>query len=111
MEERIDLLIGFFFYGLIPAAIIVILHFRNKMKHKERLAMIEKGLDISTVKNNEDPIYQILMWGLLLSGAGLGSLFGYILSLIYNLDKAVMVPIMAIIFGGIGLILFYKYKK
>ena len=111
MEERIDQLIGFFFYGIIPAAIVLIIHVRNRMKHKEKLAMIEKGLDLSAGDKEVNPLYQILMWGSLLFGIGLGLLSGYLISLVSNLDQNAIVPIMAILFGGISLIGFYIYKK
>nr|NQU90043.1 hypothetical protein [Bacteroidota bacterium] len=111
MEERIDLMIYLFFYGIIPAAVILIIHFRHKMLHKEKLAMIEKGLDISTMTKNDNPLNQILMWGTLLTGIGFGLLFGYLLSLVSDLDQNMIVPIMAILFGGIGLIVFYIFKK
>ena len=111
MEERIDLLISSFFYGVMPAAIVLIIHFSNRMKHKEKLAMIEKGLDPSTRGKEVNPLYQILMWGTLLFGIGFGLLSGYLLSIVSDLDQNATVPIMAILFGGISLIGFYIYKK
>ena len=111
MEERVNLMIYFFFYGIIPAAILLVIHFRNKMIHKEKIAMIQKGLDISTLANKTNPLNQILMWGTLLTGIGFGLLFGYILSLVSDLSQNMMVPIMAILFGGFGLIAYYNYKK
>ena len=111
MEERIDLLISFFSYGIIPAAIVLIIHVRNRMKHKEKLAMTEKGLDPSTMGKEVNPLYQTLMWGTLLFGIGFGLLSGYLLSIVSNLDQNAIVPIMAILIGGISLIGFYIYKK
>jgi len=111
LEERVSLLIYFFLYGAIPAAIILIIHLRNKMKHREKIAMIEKGLDISTSVKNINSLNQILMWGALLFGLGLGLLIGYILSIVCDLNQNAIIPIMAILFGGISLIVYYNYNK
>lgn len=86
---------------------IVYLHKREKM------AMIERGMDPRRYKPQSAP-YQNLKWGLLLIGAGLG------LFIASMLDKTVFAsmkdnePIyfsLIAIFGGLGLFLSYRIEK
>ncbi len=107
-EDIISLLLIFV---VLPAAIIFITMVRNKRRHKERMAMIEKGLDISSVSVKYNPLNQVLMWGMLLVGIGFGLLLGYILSLVFGLEKESIIPILAVLFGGVGLIIYYIIKK
>src|SRR6476469_5486794 len=46
--------------------------------NKERMAMIERGMEVKTVKSESQP-YKNLKWGLLLIGAGLGLFIAYVL--------------------------------
>ncbi len=90
------------------------------MSNKERMAMIEKGLDPGMRKSQAQP-YAVLKWGLLLIGAGVG------LFLAFTLDHTVFkvtadewgnngqnVPIyfsLIAIFGGLGLFTSYLIEK
>jgi hypothetical protein len=90
------------------------------MSNKERMAMIEKGLDPGLRKSQAQP-YMVLKWGLLLIGAGLG------LFLAFTLDHSIFkvsanewedngrnVPIyfsLIAIFGGLGLFTSYLIEK
>lgn len=90
------------------------------MSNKERMAMIEKGLDPGLRKAQPQP-YMVLKWGLLLIGAGLG------LFIAFTLDNTVFkaatdqwggrdhnVAIyfsMIAIFGGLGLFTSYLIEK
>jgi len=98
-------------FGMIPGAIVWFLNSRHKAKHKERLAMIEKGVDLSSFIKEVNPLFQILMWGSLLAGIGLGLLLGYLLSMVSSFQQEAIMPILAILFGGTGLIIFYIYRK
>jgi hypothetical protein len=90
------------------------------MTNKEKMAMIEKGLDPGMRKSQPQP-FAVLKWGLLLIGAGLG------LFLAFTLDHTVFkvatdewgnndgnVPIyfsLIAIFGGLGLFTSYLIEK
>lgn len=81
-------------------------------KTKERLALIEKGIDpdknLPEKKNvGQDPLF----WGLLLTGLGLGILLGYILSLVTRWDKAILTNALSILMGGLGMIIYPRYRK
>ena len=88
------------------------------MSNKERMAMIEKGMDVGTNKVQPQP-YKNLKWGLLLLGAGLGLFFAFILDRTvfevkdhWNNDANVAVYLsMIAIFGGLGLFITYLIEK
>ncbi len=81
---------------------------------RERMAMIERGMDPRRYKPQSAP-YQTLKWGLLLIGAGVG------LFLAYTLDRTVFsrteddnVAIyfaLIAIFGGLGLFASFRMEK
>ena len=81
-------------------------------KTKERLALIEKGMDpeLSNIVKQKD-YSAALLWGLLLSGLGLGALIGLKLNYLTGDEHHIMVQVMMLLFGGIGLILFYYIKR
>lgn len=98
-------------YFGIPALIVVVYYLARDSKHKERMALIEKGLDPSVYMKEEEPYHKALMWGLLILGIGLGAFVGYILYAYAGLSQAYAVPTMALVFGGLGLIGFYVYRR
>ena len=76
-------------------------------RNKERLALIEKGVDASLfeTKGIKFSIAKfILNISLLLVGIGFGILIGSILEKEMGLDDEIAIPSMIFIFGGIGLI-------
>ena len=88
------------------------------MANKERMAMIEKGIDIGATKEIPQP-YKNLKWGLLLIGAGLGLFLAFILdhSIFDVAQRGDENPNVAIyfslisIFGGLGLFISYLIEK
>jgi hypothetical protein len=76
------------------------------IRRKERLTLIEKGMDASIFdsKKNEP---SSLKWGLLLVGFGVGILLGKVLAVYSCLDEEPAFFSMICLFGGIGLILFH----
>lgn len=83
-----------------------------EIKSKERLAMLEKGMDPALIFKEPKPAgHDPLLWGLLLAGMGLGLLLGYVLSLITGWNRVVLTNSMAVLFGGIGLVVYSLYRK
>lgn len=81
-------------------------------KSKERLALIEKGMDpdqhLEEKKSSgQDPLF----WGLLLAGLGLGLFLGYLVALMTGLDKAILTNALSIFLGGVGMIIYPIYRK
>jgi hypothetical protein len=95
------------FFAMIFA--IVYLHKR------ERMAMIERGMDPRAYKPQSAP-YQNLKWGLLLVGAGVGLFLAFVLDhtmfrSISDDDVAALYFSLIAIFGGGGLFLSYRIEK
>ena len=82
-------------------------------RHRERTAIIEKGLNPSDYmqlyKHQSYAISPLsnLKWGLVAIFAGLGTLTAEILTNWYHYDEGAIFPGVILVFGGIGLILFY----
>lgn len=82
-------------------------------RNKERLALIEKGLDPSLVdrKTNTGSSHRALLWGLLLTGVGFGAFIGYIIAHNHDWNLNIVVHAVAFLFGGIGLITYYVLRQ
>lgn len=81
---------------------------------KERMAMVERGMDPRRYKPQTAP-FQNLKWGLLLIGAGLGLFFAYVLDhTVFKASEdenaAIYFSLIAI-FGGLGLFVSYLIEK
>ena len=81
---------------------------------REKMAMIERGMDPRSYKAQPAP-YQNLKWGLLLIGAGLGLFLAYLLDrTVFASTRGENVAIyfsLIAIFGGAGLVLSYRIEK
>lgn len=104
------------FFGMGFVSWLFYLGYREKMlKNKEKIALIEKGMDPSIIdrkSNNQQNKNQpsSLKIGLLLIGAALGILIGYILNLTWHIPKFVAYSTMILIICGIVLVYFHKSK-
>ena len=81
---------------------------------RERMAMIERGMDPRRYKPQSAP-FQNLKWGLLLVGAGVGLFLAYLLDrTIFKStmddNEAIYFALIAI-FGGLGLFASYRIEK
>ena len=83
---------------------------------RERMAMIERGMDPRRYKPRSAP-YPILKWAMLLIGAGLGLLLANIISRTllktadYDDDNVAIYFALIAIFGGLGLFASYRMEK
>lgn len=90
-------------------------------QNKERRALIEKGMDPNLVfswrgsgserKNSTSSQHGPLLWGSLLTGIGLGILTGYFVSYFTGLNNTIIINGTAVLFGGLGLLVYYSYWK
>jgi hypothetical protein len=103
---------------LVPLAFFAMVFGIVYLAKRERMAMIERGMDPRRYKPQSAP-YQNLKWGLLLIGAGFGLFLAYVLdktafSRIGEMDdggnSAIYFALIAI-FGGTGLFLSYRIEK
>lgn len=83
---------------------------------RERMAMIERGMDPRRYKPQSAP-FQNLKWGLLLIGAGLGLFLAYLLDRTvfktadYDDGNVAIYFALIAIFGGLGLFASYRIEK
>ncbi|MBE9661385.1 hypothetical protein IRJ16_05775 [Mucilaginibacter myungsuensis] len=84
------------------------------MHKREKMAMIERGMDPRAYKAAPQP-YQNLKWGLLMVGAGLGLFIAYFIDIAlpnnFDSDPAAIYFALIAIFGGSGLIISYRIEK
>ncbi|MDB5005993.1 MAG: hypothetical protein JWP45_386 [Mucilaginibacter sp.] len=103
---------------LVPIALFTMIFGIVYLAKRERMAMIERGMDPRRYKPQSAP-FQNLKWGLLLIGSGLGLFLAYILdytvfSKVSSMDSDGNVAIyfaLIAIFGGAGLVLSYRIEK
>ncbi|MEO6150095.1 MAG: DUF6249 domain-containing protein [Mucilaginibacter sp.] len=99
---------------LVPLGFFALIFGIFYIRNRERMAMIERGMDPRTVKPQSAP-YQNLKWGLLLIGAGLGLTLASILTYTVFKDMGDENPAiyfgLIFIFGGLGLFLSYRIEK
>lgn len=104
-----EILVPIAIFGAIFGIIYVIVSARNR----ERMAMIEKGIDPKEfmTKKISSP-YTIIKWALLLVGLGLGLFFGSILEAYTDIPEEPGYFAGALLFGGLGLVLaFFITRK
>ena len=112
-----EFLIPIFLFG--GTACVLVVYFNNR--HKERMAMIEKGVSASDLRGapmrewlRANPLSS-LKWGLLAAFVGIGLFVAEMLDRVWFLHDSIYFAT-TLVFGGIALILFYvianaKYKK
>lgn len=94
------------------ASIFGVLYVYFTTRHKERLALIEKGADASlfhTGKRNNK--MQSLKFGMFLVGIALGLLFGNIIAETTRLQEPIAYFSMTFLCGGLSLVFFYLIEK
>ncbi|MBN1338979.1 MAG: hypothetical protein JXA03_06635 [Bacteroidales bacterium] len=104
MLTEVMIPIGFFalIYGIIHLLV----------RRKERMALIDKGLDASIFYNKKG-IDTSLKYGLLLVGSSLGLIIGNVLSRTASFTdvKEVAYFAMVFLFGGLSLVIYYFLLK
>ncbi len=106
MEEITrDLLVSLIVFAGIFGMIYVFIMTR----HKERMSMLEKGVDASVfVKRSGSPT---LKFGMFFVGIALGILIGNLLQDRFGMDEGVAFLSMVFLFGGISLIVNHLIDK
>lgn len=103
---------------LVPLALFAMVFGIVYLSKRERMAMIERGMDPRRYKPQSAP-FQNLKWGLLLVGAGFGLFLAYILdNTAFNRmgqmndggNTAIYFSLIAV-FGGLGLLVSYLIEK
>jgi len=103
LEGLTDIIVpvGFF------TAIAISLYFYLKTKHKERMTLIEKGIDMSQFYTRKKNGNGVLKYSLLFIGFSFGLFLGFILDTFTKVEKEVAYFSMIFLFGGISLLVYY----
>lgn len=80
------------------------------VRKKERLALIESDKD-AKIFNMEKNVAPSLKYALFMIGLALGALFGNILEEATTLNEEVSYFSMILLFGGIGLLVYYMFAR
>ncbi len=108
---------GGMFIGLISIVISVPWAYREKLakleaSNKERLALIEKGVDpLLLFRQKKTAGQDPLFWGLLLIGIGAGSFLGMVLNALTGWNVATLTNSLAILLGGVALVIYFLYRN
>ncbi len=103
-----DILIPLVIFGAIFAIFYVFISARNK----ERMALIEKGINAKDfLVQRKVSIYGILKWALLLVGVGLGIFIGSLLETYTAMPEEATYFACALFFGGAGLAVAFIVQK
>ncbi len=81
------------------------------VRRKERMALIEKGIDASKLEFNQGVNYYALKIGLLFIGVAVGLILGAILVETTTLNNEAAYFSMIFLFGGIGLVVSHFMEK
>ena len=111
MEESLELVpifgmltgiiinLGFF------AAVILAIYYNVRARNKERMALIEKGVDISEIYKKKENPHGFFKFGVIVIGIGFGLVFGVVFSKVGILPDVVSYFSMILVFGGAGVLL------
>ena len=106
-----DVLVPFGFFALVILIILIVFRSRvrwREMIHKERLALIEKGVtEFPEEFTKGINLHLYMAWGFIFSGFGLALIIG--LAIIGEWDG--IVAGLIFLFIGLGLLLFYKIQS
>lgn len=110
MEQNFDLIPIFgMLTGIIInlglfTAIVLAIYYNVRARNKERMALIEKGVDISEIYKKKGNQHGFFKFGFIIMGIGLGLVFGVVFSKIGLLPDVVSYFSMILLFGGVGVL-------
>jgi len=100
------------------AAVFGVLYMYYTTRHKERLALIDKGADASLFNTGKEGSKAIFNWskftlkiGMFLMGIAFGIIAGAILSKLGLMNEDAMYSSMILFFGGLSLVIFYVIDR
>lgn len=100
---------------IVPIAMFAMIFGIYYLRNREKMAMIERGMDPGIGMRKSINRNSVLTWGLLLIGAGIGLFLAYVLDRTIfqsqNDDNEAIYFSLIAIFGGAGLFLAYIIEK
>ena len=98
-------------FGMVFVGWLIYLDYRKKqIKNKEKIALIEKGIDPSLIDSKPKNQQNSFKIGLLLLGTALGVFVGYLLNLTLGVPNFVAYSTMILVICGVILVYFHKSK-
>ena len=102
----------FFIVLVIFASLFGIIFVIASARNRERMAMIEKGVNPQDFMTDRKPnSYGILKWALLLVGLGFGLFIGSLLETYTHIPEEPAYFASSLFFGGLGLFLSFQIAK
>lgn len=92
-------------------AVVLTVKYISAARNKEKMALIEKGVDISVIYQKKDYRNATLKSGMFLVGVAMGLFIGYFLTEISSINAVVSYFSMILLFGGASLIVFHWYNN
>jgi hypothetical protein len=112
VEPKLILMEDFLIVLVIFAAVFGIVFVIASARNREKMAMIEKGVDPKIFMSDRKPnSYGILKWALLLVGLGFGLFIGSLLETYSRIQEEPAYFASALFFGGLGLFLSFVIAK
>ncbi len=93
------------------AAIFGIVYVFLMTRHRERMSMLEKGVDPSLFTPRPISQSYTLKFGMLSTGVALGILLGNLLNKTYDIERGPAFLSMVFLFGGLSLIANYMIDR
>ncbi len=106
-----DVLVPTVLFGSIAAIIISLSYFKNR--RIERTSLIASGKEASLFNEGEEKprIFSALKFGIFFISIGIGLILGEIVANAGLLSEPVAYTAMTILFGGIGLVVYYLLER
>jgi uncharacterized protein with PQ loop repeat len=92
-------------------AVVLTVKYVTAAKNKEKMALIEKGVDLSEIYQKKDHRNVTLKSGMFLVGLALGLFVAYFLTEITRINGVIAYFSMILLFGGASLIAFHWYNS
>ncbi len=110
----VELVMPFLGIGL-SFMVLYIIYYAIKAKNKEKMALIEKGMDPSLAndkaRRSRDHSASHLKTGLFFIGLAAGIVMGYVLYTSTEMNQWVTYPSMILLFGGISLVSYHAIQQ
>lgn len=92
-------------------ALVLAIKYVTNARSREKMALIEKGIDISTIYSKKDHRNTALKVGMFLVGIAVGLILGNLLAELTEINAVISYFSMTLLCGGASLILFHRYNS